>query len=826
MCGVKRSEGNGAMPRGPFVALMIVGSMLCGGCVCGGKPKDASTSKLRNPALNQVAFEAIPAHPPVIIVKDGRPNAVIVAVAGNAAANELRDNLRAATGAELAIVDTAPADAAAVRIVVGGGLSVEDLPENGFRIATFPNGVAIAGKGDGVKFGVCDFSERLLGFRWYFPGPDGTVTPKLDTVELPPFRYSDYPRRRNRSMWPWTGRGIVPGDKDMTEEQLREQRPFKEIVAHFRAGRSGPSVQCHCFPNFGMHFKEHPDCFELQGRRNNHTPEGGMPCYGNPLTLKLHVEDVERFYRGDKTPFLTPPTLSAVRGAPSATQVSFSPPDKELECQCAFCKPMVNPAGGRWGGYSKVAATFAAALAKEVKSRWPDKVLTYLPYQNYTEPPEGVEFPDNVYAMVCLMYGVGTAKEPSVRETYLRWIAGWRKLTGHKVQLWEYICWPDRHSLPIMCLHVAKDFQRACADSSDGSFLNGCYAGPQDLPGGTWACGHPVIYGMFRLLWNPDYDVDAMLDEYVKLMYGPAAEPMGKLLNLLQDRWEKTRWSKVPDTYSAEMKLIHEETMPWAESEKLAAYLKEARALAGADGLWRRRVDFYGRAVDVFLKESALYHGKLKLPPLPELRAVTADAVPALDGKLDDACWARAEALPFQDSFISWSDAPPAQKTTVQAASCPGGVAFAFRMEEPLVDKMRVPHTSRFDYLDQDDSVELFLAPSGKGDAYYQVIINGAGASWDMLNTKKTDATWKRESLGAYKLGVARDRGKKEWTLEVFVDAKTLGHFVKGASDTAWKVNFVRNRRAGGDSSMQRWSTRFKSGNADPEAMGVVRLRE
>ena len=136
--------------------------------------------------------------------------------------------------------------------------------------------------------------------------------------------------------------------------------------------------------------------------------------------------------------------------APSATRSRFLRRIKRWNANAGFCRALRQPAGGRWGASSRIVATFVANLAREVKKRWPETDCDLLPYQNYTEPPEGVEFPDNVSVWHLPDERQGNMRDPAVRAIYDRWISGWRKLTARKVQLWEYQLWPET-IFPFRC---------------------------------------------------------------------------------------------------------------------------------------------------------------------------------------------------------------------------------------------------------------------------------------------------------------------------------------------------------------------------------------
>ena len=46
---------------------------------------------------------------------------------------------------------------------------------------------------------------------------------------------------------------------------------------------------------------------------------------------------------------------------------------------------------------------FVKKMCEEVKKRWPDKRVIYLPYWNYTNCPEGLECPHNLEIQMCTM---------------------------------------------------------------------------------------------------------------------------------------------------------------------------------------------------------------------------------------------------------------------------------------------------------------------------------------------------------------------------------------------------------------------------------------
>ncbi len=765
----------------------------------------------QNPCLNPVEFEAPLAGGAVTLVKEGAAAAAIV-IAGEAlkskkgveyqAATELAEYVRLATGAALPIRSDAE-QVSGTLILVGDSklteqlkITASDLPMEGFRVATFADGLAIVGRqpdlkitpeSKGTLWGVYDFLERYFGIRWYYPGEDGRVIPKRESFVVEPVRYKDHPRRLMRSIWP------------PAPPQYRGATASYIVMA------------CHTPLNFGRHFKDAPECFE---QRLDGTRDGGMPCYGNPKTVRLMIQDLDDFYtKGDKTPWLHSDGKS-LWFPPTDKVYYISPPDKGVDCHCEFCGKLIDPKAPDLGRASRVMERFVVGMAEEIAKKWPGVTVGYLPYANYTLPPADFKFPDNVVASLCLMRGVNE-QNPEVALDHDRMIAGWVKATGRRIRLWEYPCWPqDDTALPFQYPHIVKAFQQRHRDDNDGSFLCAGYWPVELGNDGMWKSQAPTYYCWFRLLWNPDFDVDAALKEYLELMFGPAKEPMGKILSCLTDRWEKTVWKEQPAGHHASPSQINEETMPRAEALKLRAWLADARSLAADGTQERRRVDYFGQAVEIFLKESDTYHeGGKDLPTLPILKV---GGNPKLDGILGDPCWKDAAAQPFKMAYDA-KEPKPDRATTVQGVWTEQGVTFAFRLLEPDIASIKAACTVHDQDVYGDDCIEIFLDVEGKRSKYYQIVANSLGALYDGTAAGKE---WNTAGTRA-----AACKDKDFWTLEVFVPFSDFPEKPQVKIGSVWYGNFCRSRWGKGF-ELQRWSTLKRPSNLDFSAFGKLRFVE
>ena len=737
-----------------------------------------STAAMRNPALNPVTFLKTDEQSPLWLVKGGRPAASIVVAAilddretakqvtigiphaVRDAAGELQSHIRKATGAELPIlVDRLPASGNA--ILVGRsqftddlGIDSEAMKPSSFLVRTFPGKVAIIGRDrntgpehvreNGTLWGVCDFLERFVGIRWYYPGELGTVVPLLENLVIPAVHVQDSAHFPKRHIWRFHG-----ALKNMPPRLAGDGR----AGAHFRnEDTSGIPTASHTFGEWRKRYgKDHPEYFQMM---KDGSRKSSQLCFSEPGVLKQLLQNLEDNPR--KT-------------------IPVSPIDTPLKCQCERCLPKVDT-HSFLSEYSQVIGEFLHKLAVEAKQRWPEKTVVFLPYQNYAAPPKGLTFPDNVVAIVCGMRTLANYKEPEIYADERAILDGWKKILKRPIAHWHYLCWPDDcTSAPFQFRHVMKTFFKDYGDSI-GSFVDS---------GIDWSRKHLTMYLLCRLLWNPDFDVEAAFEEYCRLMYGKAAAPMRELFEVLTDQWEQSRWSPpLPPYHRISLKNVHVETFPPPQVKKLRELYDQALAAVPEDSLEAERIQFFGISLKAFFKESESFHNAVERRTLRVRKASTA---PTLDGKLDDACWRDAEGGEFRVGYDA--DAPPPEiKTTVRAVWSAKGITFAFRLQEPDMKGLKANLTGRDEQVYIDDCIEVFLDPKGEFGDYFQIVVNAKGAVFDASSLADPYASWNGEHL-APKVHRADDH----WSIELHVPFADLGlKEVKPGS--FWYGNFTRSR--------------------------------
>jgi hypothetical protein len=392
-------------------------------------------------------------------------------------------------------------------------------------------------------------------------------------------------------------------------------------------------------------------------------------CYSHTKTLETYLEGIQNSVAGKK-PLYAPITGKAV---------TVSPADVELACYCSGCRRLWDDSGGQYGGASKVMATFVDKLARQVERRWPDQRFTiiYLPYLNYTAAPDGFKFPNNVQVQLCGMPGLATYKEPAIRQAEQANIDRWIAISGRPIENWHYCCWPaHKTKAAYQYPHVVKQFYQRNRRKTVGTFINGT--------GNHWPRQHISLYCWLKVLWDPDFDVDAAVDEFCRRMFGRASGTMRELVGMQIDGWEKSRWPG--GRFSA--KGIYEASFPPEYVAKMKQLFAKARQEARGDSLTIARLDYYAPALESFFQESDLVAGRGFKP----LLAQKVGENPTMDGKLDDPQWQRATANSFVKATGKDRGKPACYRTTAQAVWTTDGVTFGFRMTEPTPHLLETVH--------------------------------------------------------------------------------------------------------------------------------------
>jgi len=185
---------------------------------------------------------------------------------------------------------------------------------------------------------------------------------------------------------------------------------------------------------------------------------------------------------------------------------------------------------------------------------------------------------------------------------------------------------------------------------------------------------------------------------------------------------------------------------------------------------------------------------------------------PVIDGKLQDVAW---RASPVLTMGTLTGRGRPGAATEVRALRDDENLYVAFKLVEPNTARLRRNVKNPDGPVWSDDSVELFISPTGDR-RYYHLGVSAGGALYD--SGGKGAPAWSSHASHAVAVGDGF------WAVEIAIPLGTMG--VKGAPAREWRANFNRTRYAGGGSEDLAWAPTHSSSSHVPDKFGYLSFAE
>ena len=177
------------------------------------------------------------------------------------------------------------------------------------------------------------------------------------------------------------------------------------------------------------------------------------------------------------------------------------------------------------------------AVADAIEDEFPHVAVDTLAYQYTRKPPRFVRPLPNVIIRLCtieccFVHPLSTG--PCPQNAWFREdVVGWHRICD-RLYVWDYVTDFRHYLLPFPNLRVIPDNIRFfVAHGVKGIFEEG----PYGQAVGTESA-ELRSYLMAKCLWDPDCDADAVMDEFLQAVYGPAYEPVRRYYDLLHDHVE------------------------------------------------------------------------------------------------------------------------------------------------------------------------------------------------------------------------------------------------------------------------------------------------
>lgn len=364
---------------------------------------------------------------------------------------------------------------------------------------------------------VYTFLQDHLGVRWFWPGETGIDVPQSATIAVEPFEYRYHPQIRQRS----TIFRLSELDwGTQSQDWARYQRLLLDSL--------DAPIQGHGFGNWwNLYSEEHPEYFALQpdGTRSGF-PGGGNAklCASNPAVWEQIADNI----------------AEALEKNPNLTHFNISPNDSyhRGHCVCENCRAWDHPEAEyfrfAWQGISQeyVAmsdrdVTFANMVGRTLKERFPDKDLNLVMFAyGYSCPPPMEAIPDD-NVIICSV-GNFLIRDKELRARHLPWFDGWSKVTDRllwRPNLGSSAGW--RLGLPFVPIRMSGE---------DMQFIGerGCIGIGPDTVWEHWSTHGPLYYLIGQMAWDPSKDPQAIMEDYYRRAFGPAAADVEAYWTLME----------------------------------------------------------------------------------------------------------------------------------------------------------------------------------------------------------------------------------------------------------------------------------------------------
>ncbi|MEW6236896.1 MAG: DUF4838 domain-containing protein [Candidatus Omnitrophota bacterium] len=510
------------------------------------------------------------------------------------AAQEFQSLFKQAADIELPIAAQPPADARNVFIGPSeamsrssAAVSLDGLGEEDLRLRVTADNIVIAGgRPRGTLYGVYEFMERYLDGRFltfdhtYFPAAKWRISwliPCEEYTYKPPFAFR----------WPYYKENY--DHHDFAARQRVNTTPSEDQYG----GISNQSLISHTLYHFlpvEKYGAEHPEYFALVDGERKLKMGGGGPevCVTNPDVIEIVAENV----------------IHDLDANPNQKNISVSQNDNDDYCRCEKCEEITQREGTPMGPH----LAFVNAVAERVEKKYPGVKIGTLAYWYTRKPPKTIQPRANVQIQLCsieccTLYPIDDPGSKKNRE-FCQDMDDWSKICSD-IWVWNYNTNFSFYDLPFPNLRaIGPNVKYFLKNNVKGLFMqangNGNSGELCDLRN----------YVLSRCIWNPALDSWALAEEFCRLHYRGAAQPILDYLTMLHDNAEASGYE--PNCFPRPVELGLRPEI----SEKAYDYFQKALTLADNESI-RARVEKASicayRAVLETCGQTVLEEGKIKV---------------------------------------------------------------------------------------------------------------------------------------------------------------------------------------------------------------------
>ena len=391
------------------------------------------------------------------------------------------------------------------RVAALTGAQKPEKDDESFTYRTIGHNLFIwGGSQRGTMYGVFTFLERELGIHWLTP--NCTIVPKLEKYKLNHLNHTEQPFVKYRYSNYFVAKD-APGWSAHTRENMKWSPMIDERYGNIEAYYGAHTMEW--LVPVKEFYETHPEYFCLRdGKRYSGY---GQLCLSNPDVLEICKTRLAQ----------------RMREHPEYRIYSLSQNDNFRFCQCEKCAAIEQ----QYGGHSGIIVWFVNQVADAVKDEFPDKYVGTFAYQYSRQPPTGIKPRDNVVIRLCSIeccFAHPLDAGCPQNEAFMRDLVGWSELAPH-LFIWDYIVDYAQYMAPWPNFQVlGPNIKVFGSNRAIGIFEEAQYqsAGAEFDEMKAWTVN--------QLLWNPEQNVDSLVNIFIDGFYGKSAPHIMDYYHLCQ----------------------------------------------------------------------------------------------------------------------------------------------------------------------------------------------------------------------------------------------------------------------------------------------------
>lgn len=389
------------------------------------------------------------------------------------------------------------------RTILGSKSSAPEDSNESFTYRNIGQDIVIwGGRQRGTMYGVMSFLEREMGVRWYTPRV--TAAPKKDRYTFVLLSHGETPGIRVRNDFYFEAFEPIWAARNRINGAMSHREQPGGLECYWAVHTFYPLMPPAEF------FEAHPEYYSLISGKRTH--DHAQLCLTNPDVLRIIIDRIKK----------------VMTEQPQYLIYDVSQNDWHGACQCDNCQAIAK----REESESGPVIWFVNQVAEAIEREFPDKFIGTLAYQYTRKPCKTLRPRHNVVVRLCSIeccFAHDFLSCPE-NESFVRDMKGWAAIAPH-LYIWDYVVNFSHYIMPYPNFRVLQANLQFFRDhNAIGVMEQAAY----QSRGGEFA--ELRAYVIAKLLWNPDCNVEDVINDFMYGYYGRSGQYVRKYFDLLHGR--------------------------------------------------------------------------------------------------------------------------------------------------------------------------------------------------------------------------------------------------------------------------------------------------